>query len=114
MLMLVCGDVIRPSPGWLLTPITARNLVAELARTRDPGGFAALESACRAEAVNTLTTQLACRRIAIILAAKGGLISDITIGDCLELLRIADDLHGCCASFKVSTVASLGSSMCSR
>ena len=93
MLVLVCGDVIRPSPGWLLTPVTARNLVAELARTRDPGGFAALDAACQAEAVNTLTTSLACRRIAIILAAKGGLISDITIGDCLELLRIADDLH---------------------
>ena len=93
MLVLVCGDVIRPSPGWLLTPITARNLVAELARTRDPGGFAALEAACLAEPVNTLTTQLACRRIAIIAAAKGGLISDITIGDCLELLQIADDLH---------------------
>jgi integrase len=94
MLMLVCGDVIRPSPAWLLTPITARNLVAGLARTRDPAGFAALDAACQDEAVNTLTTQLACRRIAIILAAKGGLISDITIGDCLELLRIADDLHG--------------------
>ena len=93
MLALVCGDVIRPSPAWLLTPVTARNLVTELARTRDPAGFAALAAVCQAEAVNTLTTQLACRRIAIIVAAKGGLISDITIGDCLELLRIADDVH---------------------
>jgi hypothetical protein len=93
MLALVCGDVVRPSPAWLLTPITARNLVAELARTRDPVGFTALKAVCQAEAVNTLTTQLACRRIAIIVAAKGGLISHITIGDCLELLRIADDVH---------------------
>jgi integrase len=93
MAVLVCGEVIRPSLSWLLTPVTVKNLVADLARTRDPAGFAALDAACQTQPVNTLTTQLACRRVAIILAAKGGLISDITIGDCLELLRIAEDLH---------------------
>ena len=38
------------------------------------------------------TTQLALRRIAAILAAKGGTVADITVGDCLELLQIAGDL----------------------
>ena len=91
--LLVCADVIRPSLGWLLTPATATGLAAEMARTRDPGGFAALAAICQANCVNSHTAQLAQRRIATILAAKGGLIADITVGDCLELLRIAGDLQ---------------------
>ncbi len=93
ILLLVCGDVIRPSLSWLLAPGTPKNLLTEIARTRDPERFAALESLGRAGAANTHTTRLALRRVATVLAAKGGTISDITIGDCLELLRIADDLQ---------------------
>jgi len=93
MLLLICGDVIRPSLGWLVTPGTARNLSAEIARTRDPEGFASLAAVGQADVVNAHTLQLALRRVATILAAKGGLVSDIRVGDCLELLRIADDLQ---------------------
>ncbi|MGH3856826.1 MAG: tyrosine-type recombinase/integrase [Pseudonocardiaceae bacterium] len=93
MSLLVCGDVIRPSLGWLMTPGTPRDLVTEIAGTRDPGGFADLAAICRGAGVNTHTTGLALRRIASILAAKGGTIGDITIGDCLELLRVAEDQH---------------------
>ena len=63
-----------------------------MARVRDPAGFAALAVICQASSVNSHTTQLALRRIAAILAAKGGQVADITIGDCLELLQIAGDL----------------------
>jgi hypothetical protein len=92
VLLLVCADVIRPSLGWLLAPATPTGLSAEMARVRDPAGFAALAVICEADHVNSHTTQLALRRIAVILAAKGGLVADITIGDCLELLAIAGDL----------------------
>ena len=64
-----------------------------MARVRDPAGFAALAVICQAAHVNSHTTQLALRRIAAILAAKGGLVADITIGDCLELLQIAGELQ---------------------
>jgi hypothetical protein len=94
MLLLICGDVIRPSLGWLLTPATARKLSAEIARTRDPEGFASLAAVGQADVVNAHTLQLALRRVATILAAKGGVVADIRVGDCLELLRIADDLQG--------------------
>ncbi len=93
MSLLVSGDVIRPSLGWLLTPATPRGLVAELARTRDPNGFATLTTLCESSGVNFHTTQLALRRIATIVAAKGGQVADINIGDCLELLRIVDDVQ---------------------
>ena len=56
-----------------------------MARTRDPAGFAVLRQACEAGQVSPLTRDLSLRRIAAILAAKGGLVSDITAGDCLEL-----------------------------
>ena len=93
MSLLVSGDVIRPNLGWLLTPATPSGLVTELARTRDPDGFATLARLARSSGVSSHTTQLALRRIATIVAAKGGRIIDINIGDCLELLRIAEDLQ---------------------
>jgi hypothetical protein len=92
IMLLICADVIRPSLGWLLAPATPAGLSAEMARVRDPAGFAALAAAAQAAHVNSHTTQLALRRIAAILAAKGGPVADITIGDCLELLQIAGEL----------------------
>jgi hypothetical protein len=91
MSLLVCADVIRPSLGWLTTPATPRALGSEIAATRDPGGFANLVSISRTSRVSTHTTGLALRRVASIVAAKGGVVGDITIGDCLEVLRIIDD-----------------------
>ena len=86
VLPLICGDVIRPSLGWLLTPETPKNLAAEMARSRDPAGFAALAGLARTDPASASTKDLAARRIAMILAAKGGTIAGITVGDCLELL----------------------------
>ncbi len=91
MSLLVCADVLRPSLGWLLVPATPSGLVSDLTRTRDPDGFASLGAVWRADGANAHTTQLAVRRIATILAAKGGQISDITVGDCLQLLDTAAD-----------------------
>jgi integrase len=92
MLALVGGDVIRPSFAWLLSPGTPRHLVTELARSRDPAGFAALETIAESALINTHTMGLALRRVAAIVAAKGDKIADITVGDCLELLRVAEDV----------------------
>jgi len=75
MSLLVCADVLRPSLGWLLVPATPSGLVSDLTRTRDPDGFASLGAVWRADGANAHTTQLAVRRIATILAAKGGQIS---------------------------------------
>lgn len=93
MLLLVAGDVIRPSLGWLLTPATPRELVTAIAQSRDPNGFARLTELADGAGVNARTIELALRRIAVILAAKGGGVADITVGDCLQLLRTLDDQH---------------------
>jgi hypothetical protein len=92
VMLLVCADVIRPSLGWLLAPATPAGLAAEMARVRDAAGFAALAAIGQQNCVNSHTTQLALRRVAAILAAKGGQVADITIGDCLELMQIAGNL----------------------
>jgi len=97
LLQLICGDVIRPSIPWLLTTATPKNLAAEMARVRDPGGFAALRAAGQAGVVGNVTTAGALARIAFIMAANGGLVRDITIGDSLELVQVSAvecDQHG--------------------
>jgi Phage integrase family len=89
LLSLICADVIRPSIPWLLTTATPKRLAAEMARTRDPAGFTSLAVRCDASPVSEATTQVALHRVAAIMAAKGGLVADIIIGDCLELLDAA-------------------------
>ena len=48
VLMLVCGDVIRPGLAWMLTR-THRYLASAMAQTGDPGGFARLRTPAEAE-----------------------------------------------------------------
>lgn len=92
LLSLMCADVIRPGLAWLLTTATPKRLATEMARTRDPAGFADLSTRCDTNPIGESTTRVAMHRIAAILAAKGGVVADITIGDCLELLDIAADV----------------------
>ena len=90
--LLVTSDVLRPSVGFLLTSSTPRRLAPSLAATRDPDGFATLGIALDVAAVSIGTSGPAMSRIAAIVAAKGGGVNDITVGDCLELLQVANGL----------------------
>lgn len=91
---LVCGDVLRPSLGWLTIPATVRNLAADMARVRDPGAFAELGALIDAgtersrDKAEPMTRMEVLCRIAVIMAAKGGGVPDVTVGDCLELLQL--------------------------
>jgi Phage integrase family len=94
LLVLVCADVIRPSLGWLLGFAPARRgLAAEMARTRDTAAFAALTESCTQARVGLQSGQQALTRIAVILAAKGGPVAQVAVGDCVELLQITDGLR---------------------
>lgn len=94
VLVLISADVIRPSLSWLLTPGTVQILTAEMARSRDPEGFAELVSVCRTDPANTHTKDNALRRIATIMAAKGGTVRDITAGDCVEMAELLLGIGG--------------------
>ncbi len=95
LLVMICGDVIRPSLPFLLASAgTRRNLAPEMARARDPEGFAALVGSVDAADVGLQAGQQALTRVACILAAKGGLVADITVGDCVEVLELARQMRG--------------------
>lgn len=87
--MLICADVIRPSLRFLTEPATFRLLADEMARSRDLEGFAALAAMADpvlGQASGTRDDEV--NRIAAIMAAKGGRVRDITVGDCLEFLGL--------------------------
>jgi len=94
LLLLICGDLIRPDPGWLLASSGLQLLTGEMARTRDLGAFAILRQAGEAGQVSPLTRDLSLRRVAAIMAAKGGLVGDITAGDCLERAGVVRSIEG--------------------
>jgi hypothetical protein len=86
MVQLIGGDVIRPGLAWLLTTPAPARFAVEMERARDPAGIAALRALASTAAVGKSTFDPAVEKIAVIMAAKGGLVADITPGDCIELL----------------------------
>lgn len=88
LLVLICADVIRPSLGWLLrfAPVR-RTLAIEMARTRDTKAFSAMNDTCVTEEVGLQAGQLALTQIAVIMAAKGGLVAAVEVGDCVEVME---------------------------
>ncbi|WP_189960105.1 tyrosine-type recombinase/integrase, partial [Streptomyces alanosinicus] len=96
----ISADVVRPSTAWLVTGATGRGvLVRNLARARDPQGFARLRALGESDSdIRPAEARLAQHRTAMILAAKGGMVQDVLVGDVLELLEAEADAH-----LKVST-----------
>jgi len=85
--LLIGCDVIRPDLGWLLASATPAHLAADMARVRDPDGFAALQKVAGPASVSVTSTRRAMLQIAVMMSVKGGPVGDITVGDCLELLE---------------------------
>jgi hypothetical protein len=93
LLMLICGDAIRPGLAWMLTR-THRYLAIVMAETRDPAGFARLRELAEAGPASSLDdARYAATRVATLMACKGGLVSDITVGDCVELADTQRRVH---------------------
>ena len=88
--LLVAGQVIRPGYAWLLRQRQAL-MLAEARAAIDPHGFQRLEPYAehaagwaRSDALNKLTW---------IVIRKGGLVGDITVGDCVELTATLQEHH---------------------
>jgi integrase len=86
LVQLIGGDVLRPGLPWLLATDSPRGIAREMGRTRDPAGIAALRELPEGSIAGR-TTGNAIERAALIMAAKGGTASDITPGDCMQLLE---------------------------
>ncbi|MEU5994981.1 site-specific integrase [Spirillospora sp. NPDC047418] len=94
LLVLIFADVLRPTLRWLVSvPAIKSELAAGLALERDPDGFAKLHAHCRGvPGITALAARLAAQRAAVIVAAKGGTLDDITVGDVLQLVDTETEL----------------------
>ncbi|MER7045540.1 site-specific integrase [Streptomyces jumonjinensis] len=84
LLALVCADVVRPHPSWLSTN-GSRYLRPAIAAARDPEGFNLLEASLTAEELGTADSSRSMKTLAQVVAAHGGGIRDIQVGDLLSL-----------------------------
>jgi integrase len=87
LLVIVGADLVRPSLEWLLTGGKKRKLVRNIVQGRDGAGFDRLRRLCEQDpAIKLAALQDIMFRSAVIAAAKGGTLADITVGDVLEIL----------------------------
>ncbi len=95
LLAVVGADIVRPSLTWLLTGGKKRKLTRNMIRSRDRDGFEQLCRLCEHDPAITAQAQGHTEfRCAVIIAAKGGTLADITVGDVLEVLDAEAELRG--------------------
>jgi integrase len=92
----IAADLIRPTMGWLVSGAAARGhlLVRNLEASRDPEGYARLHARCTGdERISAVDASMIRYRVAQIMAAKGGTLAEVTIGDLLELFHAEDGVR---------------------
>jgi hypothetical protein len=97
LIAAICADLVRPSLGWLMSADARGNraLVRNLARTRDGDGLRRLQELCDHDpGVSARAGKHTVHRTALIIAAKGGTVRSVTVGDVLELVDA--DVGGTC------------------
>ncbi|MER5549770.1 site-specific integrase [Streptomyces sp. NPDC002589] len=87
ILALVLADVVRPDLSWISTR-PSQHLQPLMAKARDPEGFAWLESTIPPAELQTYRGKRGLRAIAQIIAATGGGVRDVCVGDFLALLKV--------------------------
>ena len=93
VVVAISADLIRPSLNWLVTANFRKgSLVGALTQSRDAEGFTRLQALCSANPnVSMAAAGRTVYRTALIVAAKGGMLSEVTTGDVLELLEAEAD-----------------------
>ncbi len=88
----ISADLVRPSFSWLLSGAMGGGALARvLAISRDPEGFVRLRAHADADPeISERTRSQIAQRVSLIMAAKGGTVADITLGDLMELLAAED------------------------
>ncbi len=90
LVLLVAGQVIRPGYRWLLSQ-RMTVMLAEARAAFDPGAFRGLEACARHATAWARSDAL--NKITWMVIRKGGLVSGITVGDCLELTAALEEHH---------------------
>ncbi len=94
--MAISADLVRPSLSWLLSEAMGRGaLVRVFAVSRDPEGFARLRAYGTANPdISERVMARILHRSSLIMAAKGGGVAEITVGDVVELFDAEATVHG--------------------
>jgi hypothetical protein len=90
LLGLLGADAIRPTTDWIVVN-TSQYFRLSIIRNRDPAGFARLAATVAENRWSSYEGYAAQTQLAVIIAAKGGGIGDITLGDMLELVDACSD-----------------------
>jgi hypothetical protein len=93
--VMICADVVRPSIGWFVDSVPRAGALARcMATTRDVEGFTRLRERCdRDPHISATARGHVLHRAAVVIAAKGGTLDDITSGDVVELLDAEVRIH---------------------
>ncbi|MGW7086630.1 tyrosine-type recombinase/integrase [Streptomyces sp. NPDC054871] len=92
LVQMIGGDVLRPNLGWLIATNSPLRIANEMERVRDGEAIAKLRALRTASTVGDSTVLPAIEKIALIMAAKGGMVADLTPGDCLELFKTSREI----------------------
>lgn len=93
MQVLLAGGAVRPGYRWMLGRQNGR-LAELMAQARDPDGFAHLHAVLQDRPDLAATNRHGTLgRIVAIMVVKGGMVPDITVGDCRELWQIRGPRH---------------------
>jgi hypothetical protein len=86
------ADLLRPSLSWLVTAVPRGGaLVRAMATTRDGAGLARLRELCALDSgVGVAASRHTLHRAVLLLAAHGGTVEQIVVGDVLELLDVEE------------------------
>lgn len=87
MLALICADTIRPSLQWLAGN-RSRYFRPAVIAARDPSGFARLEAEVPENERESRSGSEAMKYLAMVVAAHGGGVDDIVVGDLLAHPRL--------------------------
>lgn len=90
---MIYSEAIRPGLAWVIASPFKFPLGREMPRLRDSAGFARLEDCAARSGISDLSRRRAVEQLSVILAAKGGALADITVGDCLEFMDAQDARH---------------------
>lgn len=91
--MIYC-EALRPGLAWVIASPIQFPLSRDMPRLRDSGGFARLEECAGRAGISDLSRRRGVEQLSAILAAKGGTLADITVGDCLEFMETRDAILG--------------------
>jgi len=116
LLIAAGADLVRPSLRWLLTGGRKRKLALNMIRSRDRDGFEKFRLLCDGDpAITPHALSQTLFRVAVMIAAKGGMLADITIGDvlepwtpnssCVDRHAAAQPPSECCGSWASSVTA---------